>query len=143
MENKTMQYVFKCQEKSGEIFTVVLRTKMPTQKILEHYNKDLPSPEREVVKCIFIKEVEKELPVRVTRSDSTYLLWIDCSKVCSNTNELVDFILKETGLWITSGEVYRSGAPFVRVNIACPNARLKDGINRFITGVKKYIEHTK
>ena len=91
----------------------------------------------------FTKEVEQELTVRVVRSDSTYLLWVDCSNVCSNTNELVEFILKETGLRITSGEVYRSGAPFVRVNIACPNARLKDGINRFITGVKKYIEHTK
>lgn len=59
MENKTMQYVYECQEKSGEIFTVVLNSKIPTQKILEHYNKDLPSPEREVVKCIFVKEVEK------------------------------------------------------------------------------------
>ena len=83
------------------------------------------------------------MPVKVVRSDSTYLLWVDCSNVCSNTNELVEFILKETGLRITSGEVYQSGASFVRINIACPNERLKDGINRFIKGVKKYIESTK
>ena len=91
----------------------------------------------------FIEEVERELPVHVTRSNATYLLWIDCSKVCSDAVDLVNFIHKETGLRITAGDVYRSSLPFVRVNIACPNERMKDGVNRFILGVKKYIEKNK
>ena len=90
-------------------------------------------------KIEFISEVEKELPVHIIRSNATYLLWVDCSKVCEDANDLVNFIHKETGLRITAGDVYRSEIPFVRINIACPNERMKDGINRFITGVKKYI----
>ena len=91
----------------------------------------------------FIFEIEKEVPVKVIRSNATYLLWVDCSNVCDDANELVNFIKKETGLRITSGNVYRSSTPFIRVNIACPNMRMKDGINRFIEGIKKYINKTK
>jgi cystathionine beta-lyase len=91
----------------------------------------------------FIFEIEKEVPVKVIRSNATYLLWVDCSNVCDDANELVNFIKKETGLRVTSGDVYRSSTPFIRVNIACPNMRMKDGINRFIEGIKKYINKTK
>ena len=87
-------------------------------------------------------EVEKEIPVNVIRGNATYLLWVDCSEICDDANELVEFIKKETGLRVTAGDVYRSSTPFIRVNIACPNERMKDGINRFILGVKKYLSKT-
>ena len=88
----------------------------------------------------FINKVEECLPVHVIRSNSTYLLWVDCSKVCDDTEELVEFIRKETGLRVTAGKVYgAAGKAFIRVNIATQNERVKDGINRFIDGVKKYI----
>lgn len=90
----------------------------------------------------FIFEVEKEVPVKVIRGNATYLLWVDCSNICDDANELVEFIKKETGLRVTAGDVYRSSTPFIRVNIACPNERMKDGINRFILGVKKYLSKT-
>ena len=91
-------------------------------------------------KIEFIEKVEAALPVHVIRSNATYLVWVDCSKVCSDTTELVDFIRKETGLRVTAGKVYGSaGKSFIRVNIATQNERVKDGINRFIEGVSKYI----
>ena len=88
----------------------------------------------------FINQVEASLPVKVMRSNATYLLWVDCSKICNDTTDLVEFILKETGLRVTAGKVYGdAGKAFIRVNIATQNSRVKDGIDRFITGVKAYI----
>lgn len=90
-------------------------------------------------KKYFIEKVESSLPVHVIRSNATYLLWVDCSKICDDTTELVDFIRKETGLRITAGKVYgTAGKAFVRINIATQNERVRDGANRFINGVKAF-----
>lgn len=91
-------------------------------------------------KLDFINMVEKELPVHIIRSNATYLLWVDCSKICSDTVELVDFIKAETGLRVTAGKVYgECGKAFVRVNIATQNVRVKEGAKRFIEGIKAYM----
>ena len=91
-------------------------------------------------KLDFINIVEKELPVHIIRSNATYLLWVDCSKICSDTVELVDFIKAETGLRVTAGKVYgECGKTFIRVNIATQNVRVKEGAKRFIEGIKKYM----
>lgn len=91
-------------------------------------------------KLDFINTVEKELPVHIIRSNATYLLWVDCSKICSDTVELVDFIKAETGLRVTAGKVYgECGKAFIRVNIATQNVRVKEGAKRFIEGIKKYM----
>ena len=91
-------------------------------------------------KLDFINMVEKELPVHIIRSNATYLLWVDCSKICSDTVELVDFIKSETGLRVTAGKVYgECGKAFIRVNIATQNVRVKEGAKRFIEGIKKYM----
>jgi cystathionine beta-lyase len=91
-------------------------------------------------KLDFINMVEKELPIHIIRSNATYLLWVDCSKICSDTVELVDFIKAETGLRVTAGKVYgECGKAFIRVNIATQNVRVKEGAKRFIEGIKKYM----
>jgi cystathionine beta-lyase len=91
-------------------------------------------------KLDFINMVEKELPVHIIRSNATYLLWVDCSKICSDTVDLVDFIKAETGLRVTAGKVYgECGKAFIRVNIATQNVRVKEGAKRFIEGIKKYM----
>lgn len=85
----------------------------------------------------FIKEKIPEL--YVIPSEATYLLWIDCSKVSDNTDELCEFIRAETGLYITEGSEYGSnGRKFVRVNIACPRERMLDGLNRLYNGIDLY-----
>ncbi len=84
--------------------------------------------------------IQKELPLLyVIPSDATYLLWIDCSKYCDNTDILCEFIRKETGLFIIPGEEYGdNGKTFVRVNVACPMSRLQDGMQRLKTGLDMY-----
>ena len=93
-------------------------------------------------KVLFTEMVEKELPIHVIRSNATYLLWVDCSKICDDTLELVEYIKKETGLRVTAGGVYgAAGKAFIRVNVATQKERVVDGANRFITGIKAYINN--
>ena len=76
--------------------------------------------------------VKKELPdVHVIISDSTYLLWLDCSAYESDSEKLEELIREKTGLWLCAGKEY-GGEPdgFLRMNIACPRSRVMDGLER-------------
>jgi len=81
-----------------------------------------------------------ELPeVKLVPSQATYLLWIDTSKVSDDSQELAGFIRKETGLYLSAGNVYGgNGDDFLRLNIACPTETVRDGLNRLKMGIKKY-----
>lgn len=81
-----------------------------------------------------------ELPeVKLIPSQATYLLWIDTSKVSDDSQELAGFIRKETGLYLSAGNVYGgNGNDFLRLNIACPTETVRDGLNRLKVGIKKY-----
>lgn len=59
MENKKTQYVYECQEKSGLVFTTVLKKKVPTQLVIDYYNSQEKDENKIIVKCVFVKEVEK------------------------------------------------------------------------------------
>ena len=84
--------------------------------------------------------LDNNLPVILIESEATYLLWIDCSKICFDTDELCDFIREKTGLYLSSGKQYgESGKSFIRMNIACPKTRLNDGLNRFKLGINLYL----
>lgn len=86
----------------------------------------------------FIRKKLKK--ITVVKQNATYLLWLDCSKICSDAEELCTHIRKQTGLYVTAGNQYRgNGKTFVRINLACPQARLKDGLERFEKGVKGYL----
>ena len=46
--------------------------------------------------------------------------------------ELTSFIREKTGLYVSDGLEYgENGKAFIRMNVACPFERLKDGLNRF------------
>lgn len=85
----------------------------------------------------FIKNnIPSLLPVK---AEATYLMWIDCSTVCGNADELAEHIRSATGLWITAGGQYRGdGKSYLRVNLACPRARLKDGLERLKAGMQSF-----
>lgn len=85
----------------------------------------------------FIKE---ELPeLHVIPSEATYLLWIDCSRVCDNSVELVKAVRNTTGLYLSDGLEYgENGKCFVRINVACPLERLNDGLERLKRGIKNF-----
>ena len=82
--------------------------------------------------------------VKAVKANATYLVWIDCSAVTDNSDELCEFIREKTGLILSSGKQYRGdGASFVRLNTACNRSRLDDGLQRFYKGVIEYINLNK
>lgn len=86
--------------------------------------------------------IQKYIPeLYVVPSEATYLLWVDCSKICQNSVELVEFIRNETGLYVSDGLEYgENGKQFIRINIACPLSRVYDGLNRLRLGIEKFIK---
>lgn len=84
--------------------------------------------------------LEKELPeVSPVPSHATYLLWLDFSRVMGNATELCRYLRRETGLYLSAGIAYGgNGNQFLRMNIACPKARIQDGLERLRAGVNSY-----
>ena len=74
--------------------------------------------------------------IHIISSQATYLLWIDCHKVFEDSALLADFIRQHTGLYVSNGYEYgENGKSFLRMNIACPNSRLQDGLRRLKQGI--------
>ncbi|WP_270526559.1 MalY/PatB family protein [Longibaculum muris] len=96
-------------------------------------------------KQIACQYIEENLPMlHVVYSEATYLLWIDCSKVTDDSVELVEAIKKKTGLYLSDGYEYgENGKAFVRMNVACPQMRLMDGLKRLHEGVIDYQQNMK
>lgn len=79
--------------------------------------------------------------IKVVPSKATYLLWLDCSGITDDAEVLVNFIRKTTGLFLTEGIEYGvPGKKFIRMNVACPRARVEDGMNRLKNAIEKYGE---
>lgn len=89
------------------------------------------------------KFIEQEIPsLKLIKSQATYLLWIDCREVCDNDSKrFVAHLRYNTGLWVSSGKQYgECGSSFLRLNIAAPLSRIKDGLERLKLGVASYIK---
>lgn len=78
--------------------------------------------------------------VKTFEQPATYLLWLDCSDFCSDSDELCEFLRKTTGLVLSPGDKYRgNGRLFLRMNVACPRDKLLDGLTRLSLGVKEFL----
>jgi len=83
---------------------------------------------------VFLKEyfAEKMPRLKVVTLEGTYLVWVDCSAIGKPSEVIVDELMKKHKLWLNSGNMYgECDRPFVRINIACPRARLAEGLRRF------------
>lgn len=81
----------------------------------------------------FVGKIEGLTPVR---AEATYLLWIDARAVSKSSDELVDFLRKETGLILCPGSEYGHGGDgFLRMNLATDRSRLLDGLERLERGI--------
>lgn len=86
------------------------------------------------------REYLKDGPVRLVEGQATYLLWLDIGEFCDNSTDFADFLRADTGLYLCDGAMYGTGGKkFLRMNIACPAFRLKDGLSRLLKGVQDYI----
>ncbi|HLR09507.1 MAG TPA: MalY/PatB family protein [Bacillota bacterium] len=77
--------------------------------------------------------------LRVTRSEGTYLLWIDCSGMQLDAEALETFMIKKAKVGLNPGKSYgEEGKSFMRMNIACPQSTLEEGVKRIITAVNNH-----
>ena len=84
---------------------------------------------------LFIKE---NLPrLNVCDSEATYLLWIDCSALKKDKENLAQYIREKSGLYLSAGAPYGGdGENFLRLNVACPKKLLADGLERLKQSLK-------
>ncbi len=93
--------------------------------------------ESKTMVCDFVRE--KIPDVKVLPCEATYLLWLDVSAYTDDSAVLAAYIRKNTGLWLNAGSVYGgNGNHFLRLNIACPRARIEDGLNRLKKGLEAF-----
>ena len=86
----------------------------------------------------FLKSfMQEQLPdYPVVKLEGTYLAWVDCAASGMSSKELVEKLYAH-GVWLNDGEMY--GDPlnrFVRINLACPQATLAEGLRRMVKGLK-------
>ena len=93
--------------------------------------------------------LNEEIPeIKLVPSNATYLLWLDISELNNDgfdfnadslSNELSEFLREEVGLFLSSGIQFgQNGDNFLRMNIACPQDLLIEGLNALKEGVIKF-----
>ena len=74
--------------------------------------------------------------LKTVPSDASYLMWVDCSGVTDDSNKFVDDLKKDAKVFFNPGaEFGGTGSTFIRMNLACPRAMLKEALER----LKRYI----
>lgn len=83
---------------------------------------------------IFLREfLHERMPMlRICDSEATYLAWIDIRPLGITADE-VEAIGKHHGVWVNAGTLY-GGQGYIRINYACPRERLREGLERFVSG---------
>ena len=83
-------------------------------------------------KMALTKYIKENIPqIHVVPSQATYLVWLDCSKVTSDSVAFASELRKKTGLFLSNGTQYgEEGKCFLRFNLACPRSVLMDGLDR-------------
>ncbi|MCR5710034.1 MAG: pyridoxal phosphate-dependent aminotransferase [Bacteroidales bacterium] len=84
--------------------------------------------------CACFRSALPEFPV--ADLEATYLAWIDTSVQQLSSEEIEASLLKEEQVWINAGSMYGADG-FIRINLACPSARLKEGLDRLASGLRR------
>ena len=82
--------------------------------------------------------IKEHLPqIKVTKTEGTYLVWMDFRALGLSDQELKDLIEKKAEVWLDGGEIFGdSGRGFERINVACQRAILTDALERIEKAVK-------
>lgn len=78
------------------------------------------------------EELAKVAPqIKVTQSEGTFVLWLDCRELGIPHDELNQFFVEEAGLAFNDGATFGTvGKGFQRMNIGCPRCLLTEAIER-------------
>ena len=69
--------------------------------------------------------------IEALRPEATFLMWLDCRRLGMSDRELESFFIKRARLGLNTGVSFgRGGSGFMRLNIACSRAKLKEAMER-------------
>lgn len=69
--------------------------------------------------------------IRVVKPEGTYLLWLDCSGLGMDDEELESFMVNEAKLWVDAGSMFGTvSGQFERINMTCPRSVLKAALEQ-------------
>ena len=90
-------------------------------------------------KDYLIEYLKNSIPeLKVVAPEATYLLWIDISNLKIGSAKFTKKLEELANLRVISGVTFgEDGDNFIRVNIACPLATLKDGLQRLKKGIEE------
>jgi len=77
--------------------------------------------------------IKEKIPqIEVTEAEGTYLVWLDCSGFSfKNDEQLIEFMNKKAEVGLNPGRWFGdAGTMHMRLNIACPRQRLKEGLEK-------------
>ena len=82
--------------------------------------------------------MEEHIPqIKVTKTEGTYLVWMDFRGLGIAEENLKDFVENRAGLWLDGGKMFgESGSGFQRINVACPRKTLEKALTQLETAVK-------
>ncbi|QQZ09281.1 MalY/PatB family protein [Heyndrickxia vini] len=82
----------------------------------------------EYVLDFFKSNIPEIIPIR---PEATHLVWLDCSQLGMQGEELFQYFLKEAKIKFDEGYKFGGGGDaFLRMNIACPKERLETAVHR-------------
>lgn len=76
-----------------------------------------------------------DLPlVEVIRLEGTYLAWVDIRGLGMSSGAVTEKLLHNGHVFVSEGTLYGkdAGEGYIRINLACPRAVLKEGLNRIV-----------
>ena len=74
--------------------------------------------------------------IKVTDSQATYLLWLDCRGLSLDDKALQQFMIETAKVGLNAGSSYgKQGEQFMRLNFACPRSTLEEGVKRIVDAV--------
>lgn len=90
-----------------------------------------------------IQYIKNYIPqLQVVFASATYLLWIECKDFKPFAEQFCAYLHKEKKLLISNGAMFgENGTEFIRMNIACPQQRMMEGLKRLKEGTEEFLSN--
>ena len=76
--------------------------------------------------------LQQHLPlIKLTASEGTYLLWLDCRPMGLDDKQLERFFVQQAGVGLIPGIIFgEQGSGFMRMNIAAPRSVIAEALEK-------------
>lgn len=90
----------------------------------------------------FMNYIKDNIPVlKCTKTEGTYFVWVDFSKLNMNSEELHSFLVEKCKLAVNFGEEFGSGGKsFARFNLACSRKIVLEALKRLQNGIEYFLK---